>query len=202
MLDGNLKAYLESSAAKYAEPVRTLASVASVCQGEYDYQLEEVSRSVYTAARAAVASWLKDVLLVSVMGSSIESVAAAELALPSGYICVSVNSDDRSDTSPGSDIFGRGMPDPFASAGNVIERMPKTNLGRMSLPVYELITSIRDNPVALMYKYFDSQLELLHRFCGTGLLTDDVLSGHNVQDYLGIYDMDILYRSIKTTFNM
>lgn len=192
-MDGNLRVFLEAKAKEYAGPVRALSDIASVYQGEHDIYIERICQDAYNTAKAAAMKWLYFVLLMEMAETSADS-AKVELTVPCGGMegRIYVNAIPLENIG----IFDTALND----CSGLSPELFYFNFGKMSRIAYEMVTTIKDNPIALLYRYFDSQLALLHDWCGEGLLTAAVLCEHQVHDILDIHRMEILFRDMKSMF--
>lgn len=194
-LDLHLSKYLVDSGKQTADKARELTdgSDLAVYEGTSNINNDNKLMKKYEEALKSVREWVKVVLSCEIMESKGVSSARAKLYLPDRFLETSVN------VSELSDVF-----EPFSSC---VCRFPNrstlhTPIGEMGYVLYRAIVEVKDNPVKVLYGYFQSLIQQMRgivehrRNCVVDLLHAGLLSEIGIVDVLGVASYDYLWYDV------
>lgn len=184
-----LKEFLEKKAEVLSKPVMDFMDSQVVYQTE-DTDCEEVSgrneKAKFLKVTEATREWLRAVALCSMLENRKKVREEVSLVVPDDDVSVSVSMDG---------VFC----DHYIEQGDVAQ----TPIGVIDAYVYEAILGVKNNPIILLYQFFDEQLRKERSLMAgkdgssTPILTRSVLERYGVNDVLGVYRMESLMQGIN-----
>lgn len=190
-LNQSLRAYLIELGADTAAVVRQFTDGSAIAVYEQPQNLDNDRRVMESYERAieACRTWLRAVLAVEFMEGA-ESVTSTECAitLPDRLLGVSLRD---------------GEP-PFGGEDDIHYReMLTTPIGRLDYFTYQCIIGIKENPVQLLYRYFQDLIHQIHAIVSLpphneadGLLHSSLVADLGIIDLIGVSRYDSFFYDV------
>lgn len=190
-MDVLMKAFLRKEADALNQPVKDFMECQVVYQikSADDKELIDYDRKApkFQKVVNAVEKWLRAVALCSLLEDDSKTSETISLTMPE---------EDSLDVRASMD---RAFGDCFSSLkdDNIY-----TPIGSMRAYVCEAIVNVEENPVLLLYQFFDEQIKMEHRLIAekggnVPILSGSILNEYGIVDLLGIYKLDTLMEGIN-----
>ena len=185
-MDVLLKTFLRKEADLLNQQVKELMNSQTVYQVEDDIGVFDNGKTMQLQnAVRAVEKWLRAVGLCSLLENRSKTSELISLTMPADELNVGMSMDG---------VYG----DYFGDLRNDVH----TPIGSMSPYVCEAIVNVEENPVLLLYQFFDEQIRKERRMIvekggNVSILSSSILEEYGIVDVLGVYRLDSLMEGIN-----
>lgn len=165
----------------------------AVYEGKTDERNDAKLRESYEKALDAVKVWLRAVLAAEVSDSRADISVEAQLLLPDRTLEVGLYPSE---------------PPFYGSAHTPQREMLHTPIGRIDHFTYRAIIAHPENPVQVLYRFFQNLIHQIHNIAvmplhcdgQDDLLNKCMVADEGIVDVLGIYQYDALWYAVEDFF--